>query len=397
MSRPRPDEALVRRTGLVLAAQAAVAVTVVLAVVGVTVYLVQAYSLHRSTENSVRSAARSAVDLDAVPPGVVLLHRGPGEVELSPGAPAEFEALKSVTLPAGLIERQVGTHRYEIFTDVRPDGSWSAALDLRRRNEETDRLLAALVLAGLPGVAGAAAVGAVVGRRAMRPAANALALQRRFVADASHELRTPLTIVHTRAQLLRARLAEAPEETRTQLDQLVADTRALGEVVEDLLLSAQLSSRPDTGEQVDLATVVTEVADSFRVLAEERGVALTALTSPGPVTVRGSRTALRRALASLVDNALGHVASGGTVRVELEHADGDVTLRVRDDGEGFRPGAGAELLGRFARGTSAADGRRFGLGLALVNEVVVAHGGTFVIGGEPGAGATVTITLPRAR
>jgi signal transduction histidine kinase len=404
MTARTPDRALVQRASRVIAAQTAAAVAAVLVLVGLTVYLVQVYQLHDATEDTVRSAARSADEISDAPPGVILIHRTGSEVQIGPGAPAAFEGLRSVRLPAGLIERQVGDQRYEVFTDVRGEDSWSAALNLRRRNEETDRLLGALILAGLVGIAGAAGVGAVVGRRAMRPAAEALALQRRFVADASHELRTPLTIVHTRAQLLRARFQDSEPETRSQLDQLVADTRSLGDVVEDLLMSAQLAHRPEAGELVDLAAVVAEVVDSFEILAAERSVALdtgldtdhTIDSGAVPSTVRGSRRALRRALAALVDNALGHVASGGRVRVDVTGGAGQVTVRVRDDGEGFDPATAGELLGRFARGSAAPDRRRYGLGLALVHEVVTAHGGTLTLDGSPGAGATVTLTLPAA-
>src|SRR6185312_7428485 len=97
---------------------------------------------------------------------------------------------------------------------------------------------------GLVGIVAAAVAGAFLGRRAVRPLARALSLQRRFVADASHELRTPLAVLHTRAELIRRRLDRASpardDRLRADVVQLAADTRALGEVVEDLLLSAEL-------------------------------------------------------------------------------------------------------------------------------------------------------------
>lgn len=85
------------------------------------------------------------------------------------------------------------------------------------------------------------------GRRAVRPLGRALALQRRFVADVSHELRTPLAILSTRAQLIQGRFGRVDGPDRRlheHVDQLVADTRALGDVVDDLLRSAELRHRP---------------------------------------------------------------------------------------------------------------------------------------------------------
>ncbi|WP_449386453.1 histidine kinase dimerization/phospho-acceptor domain-containing protein [Cellulomonas soli] len=101
-----------------------------------------------------------------------------------------------------------------------------------------DKALLLLAVVVVVGTLSAGAVGLLAARRAVRPVQDALATQRRFVADASHELRTPLTVVHTRAQLLLARTA-SDDPRRPVTAQLVEDTRVLGEVVTDLLVSAQ--------------------------------------------------------------------------------------------------------------------------------------------------------------
>lgn len=96
------------------------------------------------------------------------------------------------------------------------------------------------------------------------------------------------------------------------------------------------------------------------------------------------RSSLRRALAALVDNALAHVEAGGSVTVGAH------------DGDGLDPAGAGDLMSRFARGSGHADRerRRFGLGLALVNEVVQAHRGRLEISGSPGHGARFVIDLP---
>ena len=385
---------LVRRAARAMALQTAGAVTVVLGVVGVTLFEVQAHTLHVDSENAVRTAAESADDVDDPPMGVVLLAQGgpAQEVELSPGAPAEFRGTHPYDLPLGLTERQIGGQRYEVFTVDHEDTRFTAALDLRRRHEETDRLFDSLLIAGLIGILGAAVVGAVAGRWAIRPLTTALGLQRQFVADASHELRTPLAIAHLRAQMLRS----GAGDTGRELDQLVADTRALGEVVEDLLLSAELGARAARGSSVDVGALAREVVASFGQLAAQRSVSVRAEIGDEPAIVRGVPAALRRAIGGLVDNALGHVPPGGHVGVRVNRRGTSVVLEVVDDGEGLDSASVARLLDRFARGTSDGEGRRFGLGLALVREVVVAHDGTLTISGAPGVGAEFAITLPAA-
>jgi two-component system OmpR family sensor kinase len=174
----------------------------------------------------------------------------------------------------------------------------------------------------------------------------------------------------------------------------------MGEVVDDLLLAAELEHRPQRAGKVDLWSVASEVVKSLQPLAEERSVALAAArigdpSSAGrPDAVSGSAAALRRAVMSLVDNALAHTPRGGQIDIEVGNWPDQVTVCVRDNGEGLDPDQSDRLVERFARGTTSGQGRRFGLGLALVEEVARAHGGRLDVDGEPGHGAAFTLVLP---
>jgi signal transduction histidine kinase len=143
---------------------------------------------------------------------------------------------------------RVGGRDYLVVTSVR--GQWvvQGVLDLSADRAERDRLALALGVSGLLGLALAAACGVFLAGRAMKPTAQALALQRRFVADASHELRTPLTLLSTRAQLVRRDVranADAATVAR-EVDGLVADARNLANVLDDLLIAADPGSSPTT-------------------------------------------------------------------------------------------------------------------------------------------------------
>jgi signal transduction histidine kinase len=378
-----------RRIAIQTAAVLAVVVTV--AVVGLAVAFDRAQ--HAQIERTVRSAARTADDVGDPPPGVLLVESHDGTVELTPGAPSYLRSLSSG--PTGKGSAALAGHYFVTFTAVRDGRKFTAAYDLASHHDEETRLLWTSVAAGLLGIALATAAGSVIGRRSVRPMATALTLQRRFVTDASHELRTPLTVLHTRAQLIRRRLAPSadPEQLR-DLDQLVEDTSSLGEVVADLLLSAQLQNDRVSGETVDMGDLAGAVARSLRPYAASHGTSLEARVQNGEWLVSGAPAALRRALGALVDNAISHAPKGAVV-VEVAGDNDTVNVSVQDDGEGFDPDDATLLTDRFSRGESTVGGRRFGLGLALVDEVVRAHGGTLTFSGARGQGARVTIRLNR--
>jgi two-component system OmpR family sensor kinase len=400
----RPDPRLLQRATMAIALQVTAAVAATIVLVSVLAFSLTIRAEHVAEERTVRTVTRAAgADLTGTD-GVVLLRRAPnGTVRAGAGTPPELFRLDLARLRTGRGNAAAGDRHFETYAVDSADGTRTVGLlDVTAREQNGERLVRSLLLAGLTGIVGASAVGAVLGRRAVRPLARALSLQRRFVADASHELRTPLAVLHTRAQLIQRRLARAPDATderlRAEVTQLANDTRALGEVVEDLLLSAELQHRPAGGETVDGAELSREVVASIEPYAAARGVTLRTEIGTGSMDVTGVRSSLRRALAALVDNALAHVDAGGTVTLSAGRTDGHVSLSVTDDGDGLDPAQATQLLDRFARGVQHRDrpGRRFGLGLALVREVVDAHGGRLHVDGSPGRGARFTMVLPAA-
>lgn len=403
VSRSEPaaaERALLRRATLTVAGQTALALAVVVLAVAAIAFLVDARAQTNRVHGTVQSAALTADDVTDPPTGVVLLERSAdGRQHRSPGAGARLAAINPSRLSPGLSTVRVGTDNYQAFTSDRHDGTrFVALLNTSERSEERSRLIGALVLAGTIGIVGAAVVGGLIGRRATRPLGDALALQRRFVVDASHELRTPLTVLHTRTQILSRHVAGSDDPALTdQVRDLVADTRAMGEVVQDLLLSAELQHRPDRHEPVDLAEVGSDVVRAFTPYAGELDITLGFAPPPAAerAVVAGVRSALHRAVGALVDNALAHNHPGGHVTVGVHRRSDDVVVTVADDGEGLDPEFADTLTHRFSRGEqSGASGRRFGLGLALVQEAVQAHRGRLHLDGRPGEGATVTLTFP---
>jgi signal transduction histidine kinase len=221
----------------------------------------------------------------------------------------------------------------------------------------------------------------------------ALALQRRFVADASHELRTPLTLLSTRAQLLRRRVGDADGRIATDADGLVRDTRHLNRILEDLLIAAD--PRTPSDEPVDLAAVVEESVTAAEPAAGAAGIRLHRAAPDLGVPVTGSAAALRRAVTALLDNAIQHAES--RVDITITTAARTVELTVGDDGPGIAADVLPRLFNRFASFRPASGGRRsYGLGLALVSEIAQRHNGSVSAGNSSAGGAVLRLSLPRA-
>jgi signal transduction histidine kinase len=394
-----PTEAvLVRRAALRLGVHAAVlASTIVVLLSGAAVLLVVRSQADAATV-LLDTAVHRADDVEDPPAGVWLAirHRD-GRVVVTDGAPPGLpdEAAMEQVVQTGVAQSGVidaDGVEYKTDTVLRDDGRVvQGMLDLTANHTERDRLVLVLLAVGGIGLLLSAVAGTWLGRRALRPLADAIALQRRFVADAGHELRTPVTLLNTRAQLLRRWMRSSGDGDRAlaELDGIVTDTARLGEVLDDLLIASDpVAARPR--EPLDVAAVAHDVLDAVRPLAGEQGVRLT-----GPAAsayVEGSPVALRRAVTAVIDNAVRHATHEVVVTVGRDGR--DVLLDVADDGPGIPPELAQRVFERFARGrTEPGERRRYGLGLALAAEIVAAHGGRVEVV-EPGhPGAVVRIRL----
>ncbi|KAA0112083.1 sensor histidine kinase KdpD [Mycolicibacterium sp. P1-5] len=394
------DLAVVRRAGRVAAVQASVALAVVLLVVGGVLFTVYVRAQNRQIDTELQTLAMSADDANDPPPDMELaLRENSGEVSTSDGGQPGVPLLSG---RPGFGDLHTDGRHYRTLVVDRTEGRVVAMMDLAPYGAGRNRLLMSVAFAELAGILASIAVVVLFTRRSVRPLAQALALQRRFVADASHELRAPLTVLHTRAQMLAQRAGTAnPEAIRADAEALVTDTRALGDIVDDLLASATMAAGQAPRDRVDLASVVADVQQSLAPYADALGVRLRfeEPSSTDSFEVIGSGAALRRALTALVDNALGHEHAGGVVDMRLRRQGAMITAEVADDGVGIDADAMATLFTRFAHGaehTTRTGRPSYGIGLALVREIAHAHGGDVSVESVAGHGATFTLTLPAA-
>ena len=206
--------------------------------------------------------------------------------------------------------------------------------------------------------------------------------ERRFVADASHELRTPLALLRTEVELALSG-TRSPDELRDALRSAEEEVRRLIALSEDLLALAGA----DAGRlelhtaAVDVAALAADVVRRFAGTAEAASRSVAVVGDPSAQVV-GDRDRLDRVLSNLVENALRHGADDVEVRVV---AGPQVVVEVSDAGPGF---AEERPFERFAGSHGSS-----GLGLAIADEIVRAHGGRIEIARERGR-TVVRMDLP---
>ena len=214
-----------------------------------------------------------------------------------------------------------------------------------------------------------------------------------FSADIAHELRTPLSnlLTHTQVILTRPR---AVEDYREALLGNLEELQGMAQMVNDMLFLAKADHGLLTParQTLQLADESDALLEFFAPLAEEAQVQL---RREGQATLQADRTMLRRALSNLLDNAVRFTPSGGTVTMQLQASGEGVEVTIRNDGSTIAPEVLPRLFDRFYRVDPARHegSEHAGLGLAITQSIIRAHGGS--IRCESAAGITrFVIELP---
>jgi len=387
-----------QRLGLQAAALVALAVIVLVALSTVLVLRQQ----NASAEALLRQAATRADDVQDPPAGTWLVLSDAHGLQLSPGIPSAFPdrgALEEVTR-SGQSQTEtadVGSSEYLVLTDRQGGRTIQAVLDLGPQHRQRDDLTGVLLGVGAVGLVLSAFAGTVLARRAVRPLSDALTLQRTFVADASHELRTPLTLLSTRAQILRRSLVAhgADASVLVDADGVVSDAARMTDVVDELLVAADPWTDSELAP-VELVPLCVGIMDSARDYARSHEVSLVLdHRQDDAVTTNGNAVGLRRAVLAILDNAIEHTPSSGTVTVSVGRKGRQAVIDVSDTGPGIAPAEIDRVFDRFHSGYQKASRRSYGLGLALAREVVTRNGGRLTVETTSQRGTTFRVWLPR--
>jgi signal transduction histidine kinase len=220
--------------------------------------------------------------------------------------------------------------------------------------------------------------------------------QRRFVANASHELRTPLAIVRTELDVTMSDPAAAEEDLRAMAGVVRETNERMERLISSLLSLARGEGGVAAPRPADLAAAVRPALEREPAFAGGGPLVLDEVLVPAPVS--GDPVLLERLAENLVENAVRYNAAVGWVRVRTGVRRGRSYLQVTNPGEPIDQDAAERLVEPFVRldrSRSRATGG-YGLGLAVVRAVAVAHGGDVVVTARPDGGLDVRVTLPAA-
>ena len=220
-----------------------------------------------------------------------------------------------------------------------------------------------------------------------------------FIGTVSHELRTPLTTMRGFLDILLERREEFGEEVAGYLEVMERSVQRQQLLVRDLLTVAGSRRAPIALDRqpVDLVRVVQEAVGAVRAEAERKGVQL-ACEPPGhPVAASVDAHRVSQVVENLLTNAIRYTPAGGTIDVALIEEGASAIVRVRDTGIGISDEDQERLFEQFFRAQEARSAaiRGIGLGLAIVQAIVEAHGGEVLVESQLGQGTTVTVRLPR--
>ncbi|HUQ83023.1 MAG TPA: HAMP domain-containing sensor histidine kinase [Gemmatimonadaceae bacterium] len=224
-----------------------------------------------------------------------------------------------------------------------------------------------------------------------------------FLAGASHELRTPLAQIRMFAELLRKGSLDRPGEADRALGIIEKEASRLSILVENVLNYARLRRRATTqavtGTAVatDIARDVEQVVMSFAPLAAERGARVISAVEDAPNALVDSQ-ALRQVLLNFLENAVKYGPPGQTITVGASREGDRVCVWVDDEGPGVAESERADIWNAFHRGHSAERSGQggSGIGLAVVRDLVLQHGGSVSVDGAPGGGARFLVEFPAA-
>ena len=224
-------------------------------------------------------------------------------------------------------------------------------------------------------------------------------LKKEFIQNVSHEMRTPLAVVLGYAELFESgELGDLKSNQLGPMSVIVRRLRGLSMILEDFLVILEVEAYDRSLELLDLVQLVSTVLAKVEASIFQAGLDFKVDIAPDIPEIRGVSVHLCRVIENLLGNAVKFTSVGGSIRLRLSRGENEVILEISDTGIGIPAEQVPRIFERFYQvdGTSTRRYAGIGLGLALVKEVVQAHGGSVVAESKVGEGSRFTVSLPVA-
>jgi signal transduction histidine kinase len=276
---------------------------------------------------------------------------------------------------------------------------WTVGITERNRQAAGAKVAARrrLLLAGLALITIVVSASSYFAARAVTRELALARLQSEFVDAVSHEFRTPLTALSQSAEILNDGRITDPDRLRVYYQAQTRATTRLQRLVESLLDFGRMEAgkKPYQIQKLDATALVRAVVEEFRAEPAAAGHTVELDLNPKAFPIDGDPEALGHALRNLLDNAVKYSPECPIVGVEVKEIDGLTAISIRDQGMGIPHAEQKEIFRKFVRGKEAtANGiKGTGVGLAMVEHIVKAHGGEIRLNSEPGKGSTFTVLL----
>ena len=280
-------------------------------------------------------------------------------------------------------KRTTVTSTYVAFADTSSTSSWES-------------LAASLLIAAIAILAVFFVISFFLSNWALRPVKEAWESQKQFVADASHELKTPLTVILANNSILLKHSQDSIASQSQWIESTQVEAQNMQGLVNEMLELAQVESRAAIDHTVfDFSDLVDGIALQFESVAFERGCDYYANVKEG-LLIDGDESRLRKAVSTLVENALKYVDENGAVTIVLKARDKKSILQIGNTGTVISGEDLPHIFDRFYRTdkarTSGTGG--YGLGLAIAREIAREHNGDITCESSEENGTVFTMTLP---